>query len=256
MTKTKISFVVPAYNETKYIGLTLNSILKQRTKNNFEVIVVDNDSTDGTGEFVRKNYPQVKLLVENSRGTSAARNRGAEESCGEFLAFFDADIIIPPEWTEKMLEYFKDDKKMVAVGGPYRHLNLNRWQKFWEQAWYYIGVIPTRWFFADFLKIGSILMGGNFAVKKNVFNKIGGFDVNFIFYGDDTNLAKRLLKYGSVKFYMDLFVFSSSRRVARPGKNFLINNWVGFWSSLGYVLNFYSTLIFNKPIFKKHKDIR
>ncbi|RJQ14637.1 glycosyltransferase [Candidatus Parcubacteria bacterium] len=252
----KFSFIIPAYNEAGYIAATIDSILKETEGEQAEIIVVDNNSSDGTAELVKEKYKNIKVVKEKRKGTSFARNRGANEASGEILVFFDADIMVPAGWLEKVKEYLKTSFGVAALGGPYQFSGFNSWQRFWEKAYYILGVMPHHWLLSKVLKIGAVLIGGNCIVKKTAFEKIRGFDEKFTFYGEDANLAKRLLKVGEVKFCLDLFVFSSPRRVMRPDRGILFNSWVGFIAALIYVLNYYSVIIFNRPLMKRHKDFR
>lgn len=88
-----ISVVIPLYNKEKSIVLTLDCVLSQTYKQ-FEVIVVDDGSTDGSGTIVEQfNDPRIRLIRQKNGGVSAARNRGIEEAHGEYVAFLDADDV-------------------------------------------------------------------------------------------------------------------------------------------------------------------
>jgi glycosyltransferase involved in cell wall biosynthesis len=101
----KVSVVVPLYNKAAYIRRTLDSVLAQ-THADFELIVVDDGSTDNGPEIVRQiDDSRIRLISQENRGLSGARNRGAAESQTEWVAFLDAD----DEWQETFLE------KVVAV---------------------------------------------------------------------------------------------------------------------------------------------
>src|ERR1035437_9820650 len=88
----KVSVVIPAYNEEKYIGACLDSLMDQKEKPD-EIIVVNNNSTDNTAKIVKK-YP-VRLINEEQQGMIPARNRGFNEAKFEIIARTDADTILP-----------------------------------------------------------------------------------------------------------------------------------------------------------------
>jgi glycosyltransferase involved in cell wall biosynthesis len=90
-----ISVIIPAFNEEKFLGNCLFS-LKNQDFNDFEIIVVDNNSRDKTSKIAKKFG--VKLVSEKNQGAALARNRGAKEAKGEILAFTDADTILPKNW--------------------------------------------------------------------------------------------------------------------------------------------------------------
>lgn len=250
------SFIIPAHNEARYIRFAVQSIYTHATGHEFEIIVVDNASTDNTADVVRKSYPDAKVIFEKRKGTGFARNAGAAQAKGDMLIFFDSDVVMPASWLPTMIQNFSQNPSLVALSGPYYHIGLASWQRFWERAYYYLGVAPHQWFFARLLNVGGILIGGNIAVKKNIFEAVGGFDTNLTFWGDDTMLAKRLIKKGRIDFSNKLFVYTSSRRIMKKGEPWHKNLWMGFWSIFGYVLNFYWIIFFNKPAFDKYKDIR
>ena len=95
---SKVSVIIPLYNKSKYIARALDSVFVQ-TYRDFEVIVVDDGSTDDGPEIV-KGYsdPRIRLIYQVNAGPGAARNRGAEESMGPWLAFLDADDELLPDF--------------------------------------------------------------------------------------------------------------------------------------------------------------
>jgi glycosyltransferase involved in cell wall biosynthesis len=111
-----ISVIVPTYNAEKTIKKCLDSIMAQKCRH--EVIVVDGQSKDGTREVVRKF--KVKLLTDKGGKIATARNVGLKAAKGDFIAFVDSDVILPPKWCEKALKLLKRDKKIAGVGGPGR----------------------------------------------------------------------------------------------------------------------------------------
>lgn len=95
------SFVVIAYNEERNIAATLQSILAQDGLTSFEVVVVNDGSRDNTAEIVRdiaKRHPQVRLIDQKNAGRGAARAVGVQAAKGDYIAFIDADIILPLHW--------------------------------------------------------------------------------------------------------------------------------------------------------------
>lgn len=95
-----ISIVIPLYNKQSSIGRTIESILRQ-TYSNYEIIIIDDGSTDGSLEIVKKYADShIGIINQENAGVSVARNRGVKESKGEFISFLDAD----DEWKEDYLE--------------------------------------------------------------------------------------------------------------------------------------------------------
>ena len=112
--KPRVSIIVPAHNAEKTIGACLGACLSQ-THPNTEVIVVDDGSTDATPR-IAEAFP-VHYIRQENRGPAAARNRGAAEATGSFVAFTDSDCVPEPGWIAELLAVFAEG--VVAVGGTY-----------------------------------------------------------------------------------------------------------------------------------------
>lgn len=114
----KTSFLISAYNEEKNIGNCINSILNQDKLGDFEIVVVNDGSKDDTGKIVKnycKNDKRIKLIdLKKNKGRGNARYLGVKNARGKYLAFIDADIILPSNWLQTCLSYMKE---YDAVGG-------------------------------------------------------------------------------------------------------------------------------------------
>lgn len=135
----KLSFIIPAYNEENYIGDCLSSIFLLEDLPDYEVIVTDNDSTDGTARMVQKNFSKVTIVHEKQRGPSRAKNAGAKSARGEFLAFVDADCRPPKDWWKIVSQEFAHDPDLVMLDGPYRYYEVENW--FWRTVYYLANVV-------------------------------------------------------------------------------------------------------------------
>lgn len=235
----KISLIIPAYNEEKYIGDCLLSI-QEYSKNFFEVIVVNNASTDKTAEIAR-SFPFVRVVDQPKKGLLWARQKGFEESDGDLLAYIDSDCHIGPSWVEEISNEFEKNNKLVALSGPYRYYDLPLMQRFFANlGWWFSAPLTYR-------LVGYMVLGGNFVAKKEAINKIGGFNTGISFYGEDTDLARRLSSQGKVKFKMNHYIHTSGRRLQEEG---IIKT---FWV---YGLNYLWEVLFKKPLTKSHENIR
>lgn len=102
------SVVIPVYNVAKYIERTLQSVYNQ-TVGDYEIVVVDDGSTDGTAEILSKQSgARLRVFRQNNSGVSVARNRGIQEACGEFIAFLDGDDVWVCNHLEIALKFFSD----------------------------------------------------------------------------------------------------------------------------------------------------
>jgi glycosyltransferase involved in cell wall biosynthesis len=198
-----VSVIVPAFNEEKFLGNCLESLENQDFKD-FEIIVVDNNSTDKTAEIAKKFG--VILVSEKNQGVAFARNKGANAAKGEILVFTDADTILPKNWLSRIQKEFEKDKKFVAFGGSCQ---------------FYSGPISARLaskfllkpflIFDKFFSGGWNLMGCNMAIRKEAFFKIGGFNTN-LKLNEEIEISSRLRKVGKVILDPNFKVKTSGRR--------------------------------------------
>jgi len=243
----KLSFVIPAYNEENYIGDCIRSILKEMEGKKFdiEIVVVNNASIDRTRE-IADFFEGVRVVDEPRKGLVNARSAGFFASTGDIIANVDADTRLPEGWIEKVFQEFSLNKKLVALSGPYLYYDLSKLTLILVRSWYYVGYL-IHFFNQFFRKKGSMLQGGNFIVRRDAMEKIGGFNSKFDFYGEDTDIATRIRKVGEVKFTFGLPMYTSGRRLDREG--LLI-------AGTRYAINHFWTIFFKRPFTKKNIDIR
>jgi glycosyltransferase involved in cell wall biosynthesis len=212
-----ISVVIPAHNEQHNIGSCLRSVLAQDDMaDRYEVIVVNNASTDATADVVQKQFPQVRLINEPRKGLTIAYNRGASEAKGDIVKFVDADNKLPRDHLKKVINEFNNDPKLIAVSGPYVYRDGGRFCELFVRSMYILVGMPLEIVFNRFLNIRSSVASGNLAVRKEAFHKAKGFNEK-LFYGLEPDLAARLCKLGKVTFRLGLTVESSARRMKKEG---------------------------------------
>lgn len=212
----KFSVVIPAFNEAASITNSIRALKSQNVKrNDFEIIVVDNNSKDETFN-VAVRAGADKVVKETIQGTNAARQRGYKESQGEIIAFLDADSEPPRDWLEKIKKNLSREG-VAAVSGPfdYQFTNLKKIleriyiRKFFPKAPAILKFI--------FRKKAGVIIGGNFAVWRKNIEKIGGLP-QLAFWGDDAAIAMLISrKAGKVVFDPNLTVKSSPRRFEKGG---------------------------------------
>lgn len=228
----KISLVIPAYNEENFIGKCIDSVIALHDDRILEIIVVDNASTDRTAEVAGQRQG-VKVVREDRKGTNMARQRGLQEASGDFVAYIDSDTVMPEGWVDKAGEIFSKDSRIVSLSGPYRYYDGPKIQNLIiELLWYMFAPVMYR-------LAGYMVLGGNFIAKKSALMAMGGLDTSIKFYGDDTDIARRLHKQGKVVFRMDFFIYSSSRRFSKEG---------AIKITLLYAINFLWGVIFRRPL--------
>ncbi len=228
----RISLVIPAYNEEKYIADCLKSVFSS-SANFFEIIVVDNNSNDRTRE-IASSFEGVKVFLEERAGVMNARKRGVDESKGDIIAFIDADTKMINGWYEKIVDKFSDPK-VVTLSGPYIYENISFLNKTLIFFYWYFLAIPS------YYLLGYMAIFGNFAIRRSVLEKMGGLDTDILFYGDDTDTVRRAHKFGKTIFSMDFKIVTSPRRFVGDGIIF---------TAFKYMINFIYIILFNKPFTK------
>ncbi len=210
-----------------------------------EIIVVNNSSTDGT-EAVASRYPDVRVVKEVRKGLTYARQAGFQACTGELIANVDADSRLPPGWVDRVLAEFAARPEMLALSGPLVYYDLSGLRSVLVEVFYGLAWITyclNRWV----LRVGSMVQGGNFVVSRRGLEEIGGFNLAISFYGEDTDIARRLNEYGEVRFTFALKMFSSARRLKKEG----------ILTSAGrYALNYLWTTFRHCPYTNEHVDVR
>lgn len=197
----KVSVVIPAYNEEKYLPKTLESIKKLK-RHPDEILVIDGGSTDNTCEVAR-DYGAKCVTVEH-RGIGYARQQGVEYATGDMIAFTDADTIVPTDWLTKIIETLEKP----GVAGVY---SLYYVTKSWFPYWFYINYLqPPMALLLHYLRAYSA-PGQNTAFWKEKAIAAGGYPTDFKI-AEDLEMAKRLSSVGKMVYRPDNFVISSGRR--------------------------------------------
>jgi glycosyltransferase involved in cell wall biosynthesis len=220
MTTPKVSVIIPAYNEEAYIGKTLEAIYQQ-TYANFEVLVVNNASTDRTAEVVtaficRHNlHFRFRLLHERRQGTQFARECGRSMASGAIIAQLDADCLPPAHWISKGVLLLQE-KRAAAVAGPYDYFDspvLFRTVTSLSQLF----LLQPLNSILQFFRKGGVLLGGNSFIDATILKTCGGYNTALSFYGDDVDIAMRVRRFGTIHFTRAIRVKSSSRRYRAAG---------------------------------------
>ncbi len=240
-----ISAIVCAYNEARFLPACLHSLLGQ-TRSPDEVIVINNASSDDTGAVARL-MPGVRVVDEPQRGLVIARETARRIATGDILAYVDADCRAPLQWLERVERRFANDPGLVAVTGPYRFYDWDLVGRGLIRAYDHLVAPPTHLLVHRGFRLGAVLYGGNFAVRREALIRIGGFDRSIEFHGEDTNLGRRLTPLGSVALARDCWVWTSARRYRAMGKRKVFGL---------YVRNFWSEILRHRPADGEHIDVR
>ena len=223
----KYSIIVPAYNAGNTIKGCLSAAVNQSiSRDDYEVIVVDDGSTDGTGDMVKK-FP-VKYICQPNRGPASARNHGARGAIGKIILFTDSDCVPAYKWVEEMTKPF-EKPDVIAVKGAYktnqRSLIARLVQTEFEER------------FEMLKRAESIDMVDTYsaAFRRDIFRQTGGFDESFpVANNEDTDLSYKLSSAGyKMVFNPEAIVYhlrhpDTLLRYARQ------KFWRGYWRMVVY----------------------
>ncbi len=208
----KLTVIIPAYNASSTIQDLLDSLSEQDYQD-FEVVVVEDCSQDDTPRLLEESRVKTLFLNKN-QGPAFCRNAGASMASGDILVFTDSDCRVGKDWLKNISIRFSDDKTDAVMGRL---------------------VIDGSTFLGDSISCLGFPAGGsigfdriwkvdsagythslstcNFAIKKNIFDKIGGFDTSFPYPGgEDSLLAYRLVKAGfRIRYCPDIIVYHGAR---------------------------------------------
>jgi glycosyltransferase involved in cell wall biosynthesis len=200
MNRCPVSVVIPVYNGARYLAATLESVLQQ-TQLPMEIIVVNDGSTDSSRDVAsgfKDRSDLIEVISQMNRGVSAARNRGALEASGEWLAFLDADDVWNPTKLERQIQLVSGDPDAVVAGGPMRyladsgHLNARVGESDLQDRQVDIRTAKLMPF-----PISSAI------VRREAFNTIGGFDEELSLHVpgqvEDLDLIARIASIGVVR---------------------------------------------------------
>lgn len=254
-----ISIIILNWNGKYLIKRHIESIFNSiKNKNNCEIIIVDNGSTDGSPEFIKNNYPDVKLISLNSnRRFTGGNNAGAKAANGDILIFFNNDVEVTPNFLEPLIRHF-DEPDIFAVGcnimmkGIRKESGLTRGH--FKKEFLYV---EHSW--EEYDKAVPILYasGAAFACSRKKFIELGGFDTIWDpFYWEDTDLCYRAWKRGwKVLFEPKSIVYHTHRATNNPSnfsRLFLnlpkeTNKYLFIWKNISeprYLLQHFALLPF------------
>lgn len=249
----KLSVIIPAYNEQNYIGDCLKSLLSQSYAN-FEIIVVDDGSTDKTLDIVKKL--QASTFSQNHKGPGSARNLGASNAKGEILIFVDADMTFEKDFLKDLVAPILKKKTIGTFSKNEMNANAsNVWSKCWNinRNWPIDRLIPPN--YPDTAPVFR-------AILKREFDKVNGFSLKGE-YTDDWSLWEKLKVKATLASGAEYFhtnpdnlkeVYSSARWLATNkfiSGNFFrkIKSIIFFSLPFSVVIGVYKSFKFKIPYF-------
>ena len=251
-----VSIVVINFNGKDYLLRCIKSLLKSSYKN-YEIIIVDNASSDGSVLAVKNEFTSklknIKILrLKKNYGPAKARNEGVKIAKGKYLGFLDNDTQVDKDWVSEAIKLFNKDKKIGCL--QCKLLLLKEKNKF-DYAGEYInqyGFLIQRAGYQEIdqgqydqeVDILAAKSAGMF-IRKDVFNKIGGFDDDYFIYVEETDLGWRSWLAGYRTIFCPKSVvyheFSSSLNILGPGKT---NYNIRFHGTKNYICTLIKNLEF------------
>lgn len=179
-----ISVIIPTYNRANLIDRAIESVLAQ-TYEKWELILVDDGSTDNTEESIQKYLedPRIKYVKKTNSGGAHSRNVGVENATGNYVTFLDSDDEALPDWLLLFNKEIEKGEKVICCGS----LNLYASGKITKPLPSVMGPL-----FGN--RIGRFTNGGVFVIEKKIFEKIKGYDP-LLTSGHHSELAMRLFPY-------------------------------------------------------------
>lgn len=213
----EIAAIICTHNRAQYLGAAIDSLLQQDF-NDFQVVVVDNASTDNTKEVVeaRLPHPQLKYIFEPVLGLSVARNTGAKATTAPIVAYLDDDALASPQWLKVLVAAYQSNPKLAIAGGKVTLIWPN-------------GVTPPHWLSLELTgclgyydlgeqmvyidKPGLTPRGLNYSLRRSFFEEVGGFAPSLgrvgqkLLSNEELYLTELALKQGWLVAYLpDAFV--------------------------------------------------
>jgi glycosyltransferase involved in cell wall biosynthesis len=222
-----VSVIVPVYNAQSTIEECIDSLLALAfAKEEFEILLVDNGSTDGTSEIMARYRGKARVVYESKRGAAAARNKGLLNARGEVVAFTDADCVVDKDWLQQIVSPLKDHAIGIAGGRILSRRPGNAIEFFGEEI-------------HDQRKAINVcqppyVTTANWSSRLSVLKEVGFFDESFL-KGQDADLAYRIVQSGyRLVFAPQAIVYHRNKRTL-PG---LFNE--------GYVHGYHSVKLLQK----------
>jgi glycosyltransferase involved in cell wall biosynthesis len=208
------SVVVPTFNRAPTLGMTLESLLGQETTVSYEVVVVDNNSSDGTRAVVEalQDRPAgtLRYVVEREQGSSAARNAGIEAARGDIIVFVDDDVIAQPDWLQVLADTYRAYPDAWAVGGKVTLRLPADGPPWFDLESGILAAYLSRQDFGDGtvkIEYPHPLISANLSVSRAALSSAGAFDTTLGRFGDellcgeDTELCTRIQHAGGTVYY-------------------------------------------------------
>lgn len=198
----KLTIAICSYNRLSLLKNAIES-LREQDAGSFELLVIDNASSDGTIEFLKNQSERLRFFVESNQGLSYARNRAIEECQTEYIGFIDDDAVSSENLITRSLSIIEEQKPDVFGGPIFPYYTSEKPEWFADELEIRVHQKKTGW--TDVPRFS----GSNMFFRKDVFDSVGTFNTKFgmsggqVYYGEETELFHRIQNKG-FSFYYDL----------------------------------------------------
>jgi len=208
-----ISVIIVNYNARYFLKNCINSILSSDIVNDIEIIVVDNNSSDGSSEMMESDYPGISYIYNDKNvGFSKANNQGVTLAKGAYVLILNPDTMLSESILKQMLKFSRGQDDFGAAGvqfidgsGQFLPESKRNFPGLKVAGAKLLGY--SRFYYANHLGANEIaevdiLTGAFMFIKREVFLEVGGFDEDFFMYGEDIDLSYRIKKAGYKNYYV------------------------------------------------------
>ena len=198
MTLPKVSIIIVNYNGKKLLETCLESLFNIKY-DDFEIILVDNNSTDDSVDFITTNYPSIILIkLDSNKGFAEPNNIGAKIAKGKYLLFLNNDTIVTPDFISEMVNTVENDKKIAICQSLLlkSDYTIDSSGDFIDE----LGVCYNSKSFVNGIREISSARGASMLIQKKIFDELSGFDETFFATFEDVDLGWRswILGYKTV----------------------------------------------------------
>lgn len=240
-----LSFIICTYNREKYIYECLSRLAKNTIKEGWEIVLVNNNSTDGTAaeceRFVKEYKPKnYHYIVEIQQGLSYARNRGIAEAKGEWLVFLDDDAMVGKDYIANLQAHLVQHPEAGAFGGaiePFFEGEIPNWLNPWAMGFVSVIDLGTQ---VKLFSTKSYPIGANMSISRATIDKVGTFNTalgrtgNNLMGGEEKDIFNRIRQAGIPIFYFPDIKVQHCIPPKRTTKEFIakLGNGVGLSEKL------------------------
>jgi GT2 family glycosyltransferase len=223
----RVSIIILTYNNEKDLAECIPSILDQTYKN-FELLIVDNGSTDGTIAYIKTHYPEIKLIETGTNlGYAGGNNVGFQHANGDYIVVVNPDTLVDPGWLTHLIQPFDDDHRIGITNSKVLEYD-DRDHGSCGNTSHYTGLHFPRGMeksASTFTKpeIVSAISGCSFAIRKEVLSNLGGFDADYFLYLEDSDLSLRTRLAGyKILFTPESVIYHKHKTVITPQKEYYL----------------------------------